>query len=295
MGGFRDVIFRSCAAAALGQDCGVLNALRNLVFRPVTAEAFTEEAAQQVKGLEGDFRVEVAGPLELNVYRGAEAEPVRMQLGNAYHIYLTQRSHRKEIIQRYVQSLVSMETDTLLPKDIIPTIKDKGYVPEMRQQFAAKGGKPEDFFVEEPFNEALSVVYAVDSANSIRYLNPADLPELNLQGQTLRELAIDNLKRVLPGIEVLGDPPLFALRAGGMFESSLLLLDRVWNKEQLRIEGDILVAVPSRETVLVADGNHAEASAQIRVAAQKLAASAPYRLTDQVFIRRGAGFELLPG
>lgn len=272
----------------------MLKGILNRLVSPVTPEAFTEEAVRLIEKMGASSRVETTGPLDVKVFKVGEIDPLQMHLGNAYGMYLSNRSERKAVLERYVRSMLTVELELLLPKDIIPTIKDKGYVPEMRQHFAAKGGKPEEYFVEEDYNETLSVVYAVDSADSIRYLNPGDLPELNLQGQTLRELALDNLKRVLPAVEVLGEPPLFALKAGGMFESSLLLLERVWSKAELRIEGDIVVAAPSRETLLVADGNSPEAMKQIRQVARKIASNAPYRLTDRLFVRRGAKFELLP-
>lgn len=78
-----------------------------------------------------------------------------------------------------------------------------------------------------------------------------------------------------------------------MFESSLLLMDRVWNKEELRISGDIIVAIPSRETLLVADDNNEKALAQIRKEAKEIVASAAYRLTDTLFVRRNQSFEVL--
>ena len=78
-----------------------------------------------------------------------------------------------------------------------------------------------------------------------------------------------------------------------MFESALILMDRVWDKKELQIDGEIIVAVPSRETLLVADGNHEKAVTQIQKAAREIASSAAYRLTDKLFVRRNGRFELL--
>lgn len=216
-----------------------------------------------------------------------------LHLTNAYATYVNNRTQRKQIIAQFVLSIVEADVEGLLPKNVIPTIKDKAYVEEVRAQVAAKGKSPDEFFVTEEYNEELIIVYAVDSPTSIRFLNPTDLPELNLNGESLRSFAIQNLQQILPAVEAHGNPPFFQLKAGGMFESALLLFDRVWDKKELRIEGDIIVAVPSRETLLVADGSNEKAVVQIQKAASEIASSAAYRLTDKLFVRRTGHFELL--
>lgn len=271
----------------------MLKKLISTLVPPATPEQFTAEAVSFIESLGRNVQVEAIEPLALKVTleTGKSSD---IHLENAYASYLANRSSRKQIIAGFIQSILDVDGDeTLLPKNVIPTIKDKGYVLEVRAHVAAKKENPEEFFVTEEYNEELMIVYAVDSPASIRYLNARDLPELNLHGETLRSFAIRNLQQILPGIEVHGSPPCFALKAGGMFESALLLLDRVWNKDELRISGEIVVAVPSRETLLVADGNHEKAVAQLRKTATEIARTAPYRLTDKLFVRRDGHFELL--
>ena len=59
------------------------------------------------------------------------------------------------------------------------------------------------------------------------------------------------------------------------------------------ITGDIIVGVPSRETLLVADGANEKAVEQLRKRAQEVFASAPYSLTEKLLVRRGSKFEVL--
>jgi uncharacterized protein YtpQ (UPF0354 family) len=73
-----------------------------------------------------------------------------------------------------------------------------------------------------------------------------------------------------------------------MFEASLLLFDRVRDKQALGIEGEIVVAVPSRETLLVTDSSSAAGMARIAKAATET--KSPYTLTDKLFVRRDGMF-----
>jgi uncharacterized protein YtpQ (UPF0354 family) len=247
----------------------MLKKLLNSIVPPITPEQFTFEAVAFLQSLGQNLTAEIVEPLSLKVTR-ANGESSDLHLTNAYSTYLNNRSQRKSVIAQFVLSIVEADVDGLLPKNVIPTIKDKAYVEEVRAQVAAKGKSPEEFFVTEEYNQELVIVYAVDSPTSIRYLNPSDLPELNLNGESLRSFAVGNLQQIVPSVEVHGNPPFFQLKAGGMFESALLLFDRVWDKKELQIEGDIIVAVPSRETLLVADGSSEKAVVQIQKAASEM-------------------------
>lgn len=259
-------------------------------FVPALSPAdFTREAEFYLENLGNGWEARVVEPLHIEITRSAGDEPVQMHLDNAYRNYLGNRSARRQIIAQYVDALLSAD-DKLLPKDIIPIVKDKAFVTETLEHLKGQGKDGTDLFTTEEYNEELVIVYAIDSAQSIRYLNPGALNEIDLQGESLRSLAISNLKRILPGIEVHGKPPFLMLTAGGVFESSLLLLERVWDKRQLGIEGDIVIAVPSRDVLLVADGNSEAALQKLRKQAAQIAGSAAYRLSDRLFVWTGTSF-----
>jgi uncharacterized protein YtpQ (UPF0354 family) len=270
----------------------MLNKLVSAFVPPVSHEKFTSEAVAFIHSLGQNLKVEVTNPLLLKVTR-EDSQSSDFSLENAYLHYLNNRLSRKNIIAHFTLSLLNTDTEaTLLPKDVIPTIKDRAYLTEIRAHLASKGSNPDEFFVHEDLNEELVIVYAVDSPTSIRYLNPRDLAELNLQGESLRSFAVRNLQQIMPPVEIHGKAPFLQLKAGGMFESALLLFERVWNKKELGIMGEVIVAVPSRETLLVADGSNPKAVAQLEKAAREMSASAAYRLTPKLFVRRLDKFEV---
>lgn len=267
----------------------MLGKLLQRFIAPIPPGEFTTLVEEHIESLGNGLEPRVIEPLHLQVFRAGEKQ-IDLHLDNLYRNYLADRGRRQELISHYIQAMVGVDLETFLPRDVIPTIKDKGYIQEVSSQLSAKGTNPEEFFVFEEYNDVLAILYAIDSPQSIRFLNPKDLAELNLQGETLREFAINNLKQILPPVEVHGSPPCLLLKAGGMFESSLLLFDRVWNKAELGIKGDILVAVPSRDTLLVGDTAEARSITQLRKTAADVARSSGYALTDKLFVRRDNKF-----
>jgi uncharacterized protein YtpQ (UPF0354 family) len=263
------------------------------LFRPDTdPQKFALEVAQTFRERIPQATVELLGPSELRVTPpGADAQSVF--LDNLYLTCVKSWRRRGPIIARFVDSLAEIELDHFLPKDIIPIIKDTPWVTEVETAMQAKGAEMRAT-VTEAYNNELSILYAVNQANSIRYLTPEELTEVNLQGESLRNFAVRNLQEILPNVVLETHGPIRRLQAGGMFEASLILLDRVWNKKELEIKGDIVIAIPSRELLLVADSNDPQALATIRKAATGLARDAAYRLTDQLFIRRDGTFQPLP-
>lgn len=265
----------------------MLGKLIQLFTPPLSAKDFTREVEYYVENLGLDLEPREVEPLHLEICRPGD-EPIHVHLENAYRNYLANRGSRREIIAGFVNALLSTD-DKLLPKDIVPVIKDRAFVTETLEYLKSQGKDTSDFFVVEDYNEELVIVYAVDSRQSLRYMNPSMLKELELHGESLRSLAVSNLKRILPEINARGQSPLWMLTAGGTFESSLLLLDNVWDKTRFRIEGEIVVAIPCRDVLLVTDSSSEVGLQGIRRAAAE-ARSAAYRLTDRLFIRRNSEF-----
>jgi uncharacterized protein YtpQ (UPF0354 family) len=263
------------------------------IFRPEPdLSRFAEEVAESLRNKIPGSVVEIVNRGELKLTK-PNASPSSIYLDNLQTNCLQNWRNRKRIIDDFLNGLLELDPEALLPKNIIPTIKDKNWIQEVKA-YVKPGDKPTDeLFVSEIYNDELLIVYAVDSPKSIRYLQPKDLLEVNLHGETLRTFAIKNLQSVLPAIQMHGQSPCFSLSAGNMFEASLLLMDRVWDKKELGIEGEIVIAIPSRETLLVADTKFPESVEKMKATALEISKSAAYRLTDHCFVRRSGRFEPL--
>jgi uncharacterized protein YtpQ (UPF0354 family) len=92
----------------------------------------------------------------------------------------------------------------------------------------------------------------------------------------------------LPKIEMrAGSDGVFLISAGGDFEASLLVVDSLWSSGQIKVEGDIVAAVPAKDALLVTGSDNKAGIARLHTLATDLAAG-PYPLTQALFIyRRG--------
>ena len=106
----------------------------------------------------------------------------------------------------------------------------------------------------------------------------------------LRELALTNLRHLIPKVEVEeGVDGIFIIDAGGALEASLLLSNRLWSSGQIKVDGDIVVAVPAMETLLVAGSHNRAGIAQLRRVAAGVA-TGPYAVSRSLFVYRDGKF-----
>ena len=73
------------------------------------------------------------------------------------------------------------------PNQIVPVVKDRPWLSEVRKAMAGKGDVKENVF--DDLNSDLVVVYAEDGPTNIRYLSPADLEHARIPHSELRRLA----------------------------------------------------------------------------------------------------------
>jgi uncharacterized protein YtpQ (UPF0354 family) len=86
----------------------------------------------------------------------------------------------------------------------------------------------------------------------------------------------------------IGDVMLIS--AGGDYEASLLLIDDIWSGGQIKVDGDVVVAVPARDVLLVTGSRNRTALKSIRELAAKYVAEGRYELTDTLFVYRDGRF-----
>ena len=86
----------------------------------------------------------------------------------------------------------------------------------------------------------------------------------------------------------------YLFTADGTYESSLILFDDLWTDGRLDVRGEIVMAVPSRELLLVTGTGNEEGMARLKEVAEEVhREGAPYRLSKSLFVYRGGKFEVL--
>lgn len=256
---------------------------------------FTEAYVKALKQAAPQYEINVVAPLELKV-KGRNGHETSSFLDNAYNSYRLNPQDRDSIIGKYVSAFVESPFDSESTIDrtrIVPIIKDKAYLQEVRQSMATRVKKPAEFMdLHEEYNSELTIFYAEDSPKNMRFLSQKDLADLKIEKGSLRALAVENLIKIISKPKLEGGNGLFILQAGGDYDASLILLDKIWSTGQIKVEGDIVVALPSRDLLLVTGTGHKEAVAKVRDIAKKTVAEAPYRLTPELFVYRNGKFEV---
>lgn len=257
----------------------------------LSPEQFTEEFNAALVEALPDATVTVVEPLQLTI-KSVSGEEARAFLDNAYSEYSGKPAIKSDVVARYVASFAdsTKASGPLNPQQIVPVIKDREWSKEMRRAAKARSGEPPAEQVIEKLNDDLVIVYAEDTPENIRYFSPKNLQEAGVQKDQLRALAIANLRRILPHPEAVNGP-LVSMMTGGDYVPSLLLLDEIWSAEQLGVEGEIVIAVPTRDVLLFTGSNNKDGVRKLRELARKTAADGPYSLTDRLFVYRGGKFE----
>src|SRR5262249_28682137 len=107
---------------------------------------------------------------------------------------------------------------------------------------------------------------------------------LGITSSDLRDLAVQNFRRRIPGINRHGDGPAYMLTAGGNLESSLLLLADLWDEQRASVPGQLVVAVPERDVVLFTGSDSPEGLQAIRDAVLRVwASNAAHLLSQELF------------
>lgn len=258
----------------------------------LSPEQFTEEFRAALVAALPDATITVAEPLHLTI-EAPGGEAARAFLDNAYDEYSGNPAAKADLIARYVVSFAESTKGAgpLNPQQIVPVIKDRAWSKEMKRAAQARGVDSTAEQVIEELNEDLVIVYAEDTPQNIRYFGPKDLQEVGVQKDQLRALAIDNLRRILPPPEAVNGPLISMLTAGGDYVPSLLLLDEIWSGDKLDVEGEIVVAIPTRDVLIFTGSNNKEGVKKLRELAKKAHADGPYSLTDRLFVYRGGKFE----
>lgn len=271
----------------------VLGRLRRT--RVLSPAEFTRKFAKRLASSMPALTIKVTREKELRITNPKGKESTAF-LDNAYAEYRQDPKDLSAVIEKFSAGLAesSREDGSIDRTRIVPIVKDRNWIKEIRESAKSRGARDSPENVIDEFNEELVVVYAEDNPKTIRYLTPENLITAGIAREDLRALAVENLKRLIPQIEVLPGPDVSMIKADGSYEASLLLFEDLWANSQIKVNGDIVVAVPVRGVLLVTGSRNLTGIAKVRELAAKMAGESPYRLTSELFIYRDGSFKRLP-
>jgi hypothetical protein len=158
---------------------------------------------------------------------------------------------------------------------------------------------PDQPVVEELPGDLL-VMYAFDLPGRFVFLARRHREALSLEQGDLRQLSVRNLVKRRPKPKIRQTDRTITLILDGDLEASLLLVDMLWEQLAPRIPGDLVAAVPARDTIAVTgtglDGGVSVLSYAARQIWESPRVNRKLLLTPSLMIRRGNTWQLLePG
>lgn len=257
----------------------------------LSEEEFTRLYAQWVAAQLTNSQVQVAGPRHLKV-KMADGGDFEVFLDNAWIEARQDPQHRPDICRRYLAALLSgpaaghaadAAPDT---NALVAVVRDDFFLQQVGQYKGTSNA-----IVSEPLVADLHVVYAIDSQNGIAYLTQGRLEKIGLPLSALRQLALANLRRLLPPLQRVGAEPLFQLKADGNYESSLLLSDKLWTDQASAVQGELVAAVPARD-VLVFTGSSSPAGLdRLRQIVNQTYSGGAHIISKTLLVRRNGRWE----
>ncbi len=222
---------------------------------------------------------------------------IRISADNAFKEYQSEPDSLSKVISKYL----SVAGEFYNPKEkvdqnrIVPIIKPISYLEDIKD-IAKKMGAVKDIEgVYEKYNNQLIIVYAEDTKSSIRYLTQDDIKSLSINIDSLRSIAINNLDKLLTNIQAKGENGVYMLTAGGDYEASIILLNNVLTKESFPVNGDFVIAIPTRDILLITGSNDPDGISKIRDASKKTFETGSYQVSAYLYKWNGKIFEKYPG
>jgi uncharacterized protein YtpQ (UPF0354 family) len=146
---------------------------------------------------------------------------------------------------------------------------------------------PED---QKPYLEHyvgdLVILYAFDQLDHLVYLSKSQAQLLKAHIPNLLQVAVKNLSARAKNVNLfdLGNG-LYGTTAGGNFESSLMLVDSLWEQISEQTPGGAMIAVPARDLLFIVGADSPNAKAIIKNRTNVDLPNPQYHVSNSVFVR----------
>ena len=206
-------------------------------------------------------------------------------MDNAWLTYSRDMESRREMLERYIRTVTKIDdsSDPLSRGSVVAIVKDSTYMSMFNQEHNV---------ASEHLCGDLWIVYAEDLPDRTSSLLKDRLQDAGIEDDELRNLAKENLRRILPPTQRHGDGPWYMMTAGGDYTASLLLFDGLWEALADSVEGSVVAVAPSRDVLLYTGSQSKEGIAAIRQRAAEILATGNYLISETLITRAGGRWEV---
>ncbi|WP_251519770.1 MULTISPECIES: DUF1444 domain-containing protein [Staphylococcus] len=186
----------------------------------------------------------------LRISREDNGKGVTVKLDTIVAKYKEQKENIVDEIAYYVTEAIGQMKD-----QDISELENIEVMPVLRSPSFDKKDKNGVPFVIECHTAETNIYYAVDLGKSYRLINEKMLEQMNLTQQQLKEMALFNVRKLdnkYKTDEVKGNIFYFVNSNDG-YDASRILNTQFLNEIQQQCEGEMLVAVPHQDVLIIAD------------------------------------------
>jgi len=231
------------------------------------------------------WRFEMRSENELNVIR-SDGQTTSIFLQNFWIECEQSPDERLEIVERRIRILAAdaVDDEGLRLEQIVPLIRDSSY-----REFVPAD---ERGLTSVHLAGDIWIIYAQDLPDSMNILKEEDAKRLALDTQALRKLSVENLSGLMEEIEAKPYENFYEISCSPLsYASSLLLLDYAWEQLEPLVKGQIVAAVPARDTVIFTGSEETEALSKLRESVDYVLANGHHLISGTLLRRVDGGWE----
>lgn len=222
----------------------------------LSPQQFTQAYVDFAKKAEPGLAITLFQPLKIEIAK--DGHSITGNLDNIYELYKAQ-PHAPDYLEHLFQRHLETAQNLIKAKANPAPIQTSRILPILRNAQGVKSLPNSEGLLQEDYNGELAIFYVYDSPTGMEWLNKETLKELNVSFEHIKKMAFDNLKTsALPPIEIVTEKlGTYFLANGGNYEASIPLTDYIPTTFKEKVDGDIIIAVPTRDVVLVTGSNNA--------------------------------------
>ncbi|MEX6358797.1 uncharacterized protein YtpQ (UPF0354 family) [Staphylococcus cohnii] len=186
----------------------------------------------------------------LRVSRNDNGKGVTVKISTIVAKYKEQKENIVDEIVYYVEEAIEQ-----MKREALSDAENIEIMPVLRSPSFDKKDKEGNSFVIDKHTAETNIYYAVDLGKSYRLIDEQMLEKLNLTKQQVKEMALFNVRKLenkYKTDEVKGNIFYFVNSNDG-YDASRILNNTFLNDIQAQCEGEMLVAVPHQDVLIIAD------------------------------------------
>lgn len=236
---------------------------------------FTEifvEAAQELEQIESAHMLQ---PLYV-VVKSVQGNERDVYLGNIYRNLSHDPKRRAVQVMAFVEAIAPY----MEPEEI--TVNHRGLVlPVIRHESYLRIGD-QVTLVADPFLADMRVFYVLDWPNRTEFMSEDHLALMELSREELRPLALQNLAMRVERVALKQVDDMVLVGFDGNYETSLLLLDSMWQRFSDESMGVVTAAAPARDVLIYTSSSSPESIATLQDIANRFAEEGGYAISSRL-------------